>query len=311
MRAPCVRAAGRWAVAWALSASCAPPALASRLAGRARHASLHHTFQLSSGASVTPLLHGGAAEAAAPPEAELPPGVPVSSRQVASLLRVRRGRGHSFRSSQRSSAAVPCTDLYGTEYAGPISVGTTVGADGKPAPQADLRVIYDTGSADFWVASDLCERFPCTLGDHRRFNHTKSTTFQASTSLIQVSSTYGSGTLRGLLGEDDVRIGPLTVKGQKIGLVSEEVGSAFEMSFDGIVGLGFPSLSNATATPLFDNLVAQGKLAAPEFAFYLHRRPDRGGAVLWGSTDSRLYEGSVPLARWRTGSRWSRRAIGH
>jgi len=66
-----------------------------------------------------------------------------------------------------------------------------------------------------------------------------------------------------------------------------------ELPIDGIVGLGFRSLSQNTDTPFVDNLLEKGALQDPEFSFYLHRDVYRGGAVLWGQADSRLYHGSL------------------
>ena len=41
--------------------------------------------------------------------------------------------------------------------------------------------------------------------------------------------------------------------------------------FDGILGLGFPSLAIQGTTPLFDNLKNLGLIPYPLFAFYLSR----------------------------------------
>jgi len=189
-------------------------------------------------------------------------------------------------------------DLYGSEYSGRIGIGSWTNASGKAMPEAELWVVYDTGSSDFWVTSDLCKTGPCGRYTGRRYNHSRSATFKAPQVKQEIWTTYGSGELRGILGVDDVSFGSLTVRQQTLGLITSQEGDAFELlPFDGIAGLGFPALaaavkygSSAKNTPLFDNLVQQSLLARPEFAFYLHPNLAAGGAVLWGGYDSRLFE---------------------
>lgn len=182
-------------------------------------------------------------------------------------------------------------DLFSTEYAGPLGVGTRRGE-----AEVELSVIFDTGSSDLWVASELCSSRACTSEGRHRFNHRRSETFRAAGKgrAGTVHTTYGSGTLAGKLGFDDVRVGPLMARDQELGLISEELGSAFEtLPFEGIVGLGFPGLALEPNMSLFDNLAAQCRLERFQFAFYLHRDPSLGGGVLWGGVDRRLYNGTL------------------
>ena len=82
-------------------------------------------------------------------------------------------------------------DLFGTEYVGQLAVGTRSGS-----PQANLRVIYDTGSTDLWLLSDLCKKYPCTAKGHHVFNHSDSESFYSPHD-TPLSTSYGSGELHG------------------------------------------------------------------------------------------------------------------
>merc|ERR1740117_548593 len=43
--------------------------------------------------------------------------------------------------------------------------------------QTGLNVVFDTGSTNIWIASDLCKSGGCTLPGRARFNHSTSATF--------------------------------------------------------------------------------------------------------------------------------------
>ena len=93
---------------------------------------------------------------------------------------------------------------------------------------------------------------------------------------------------------------------------TDEPGIAFALTkFDGILGLGYPSISVDGSTPVVQKLHEAGMLAEPVFAFYLHRSdapqasvvapPDTdGGTMILGGVDDRFYTGAlhyVPVTR--------------
>ena len=75
---------------------------------------------------------------------------------------------------------------------------------------------------------------------------------------------FGSGSLAGYFGFDDFRVGggvgyeEIYVKNQSFGIVMEE--HVFDDSFDAIIGLAYPGMSDGIGTPLFDSMMQQDLL---------------------------------------------------
>jgi pepsin A len=216
-------------------------------------------------------------------------------------------------------------DLQGSEFVGEIGVGTrplpkecnavkrrnislaeiTASGHAKASlskacrvrEQSTLKVVFDTGSTNIWMASDLCEGVCARKGRHR-YNHTVSTTYvkPAHSSVLDIQ--FGTASLKGPRGIDNFHVGPFTIKHQAFNLIAREDGFSFEkLPLEGIVGLAFPSMSASGELPFFDNVIHQKLLEHNEFAFYVddHGGDSSGGAVLWGGVDPDLYEGPIVL----------------
>jgi phytepsin len=77
--------------------------------------------------------------------------------------------------------------------------------------------------------------------------------------------------------------------------------------FDGVLGLAFDSISVDHVTPIWYNLLAQGLVTQPLFAFWLNRAmgSNSGGELVLGGVDPNHYTGNfvyVPLTQktyWR------------
>ena len=70
----------------------------------------------------------------------------------------------------------------------------------------------------------------------------------------------------------------------------------FDPSFDGLVGLGYPSLAkNIIGTPLFDNMMQQALLNDNIFSIYFSTEGDTStvAEILFGGIDEDLYTGEI------------------
>jgi len=107
--------------------------------------------------------------------------------------------------------------------------------------------------------------------------------------------------LSGFISQDVVTIGDLTIKDQDFAEATEEPGLAFAFGrFDGIMGLGFDTISVNRIVPPFYQMIEQGLLDEPVFAFYLGDTDADKSEVIFGGIDDSHYTGkmiNIPLRR--------------
>lgn len=105
------------------------------------------------------------------------------------------------------------------------------------------------------------------------------------------------------MSQDNLKIGDLKVKGQDFAEATSEPGLAFAFGrFDGILGLGFDAISVNKIVPPFYQMINQGLLDEPVFAFYLGDANKEGDSSVatFGGIDKDHYEGeliNIPLRR--------------
>lgn len=124
-----------------------------------------------------------------------------------------------------------------------------------------------------------------------------SSTFVSSKSPFAIK--YGSGPVSGKFGQDEVSVENIKVSKQKMGVISNArgLGLMYMMGkFDGILGLGFSSISIGKVPTFIDNAITQGKLDDPMFGFFLGNGAD--GELTLGGVDETKFTGDfhdVPL----------------
>ncbi|NXN19148.1 CATE protein, partial [Indicator maculatus] len=182
-----------------------------------------------------------------------------------------------------TEANEPLINYLDVEYFGQISIGT---------PPQNFTVIFDTGSSNLWVPSIYCVSKACA--QHSRFQPSQSSTYQAIGTPFSIQ--YGTGSLTGIIGSDQVVVEDLTVSNQQFAESVTEPGKAFvDAEFDGVLGLAYPSLAVDGVTPVFDNMMAQNLVELPMFSVYMSKNPQSsvGGELLFGGFDSSHFTGSL------------------
>lgn len=192
-----------------------------------------------------------------------------------------------------SGHAADLANYMDAQYYGDVEIGT---------PRQKFRVVFDTGSSNLWVPSSKCGflQVPCDL--HAKFDSAASETYEADGTPFAIQ--YGSGSLSGFLSQDDVTVGDITVKGQYFAEATKEPGIAFLFAkFDGILGLGFDTISVDKVKPVFYNMMEQKLIDKNMFSFWLNRTSNvdgtpsvTGGELVFGGSDPKHFVGEHTYA---------------
>jgi len=189
---------------------------------------------------------------------------------------------------------VAVDNFLNAQYFSTIEIGT---------PPQEFKVVMDTGSSNLWVPSRDCGSIACYL--HSKYDHGESSTYKKNGSDFAIQ--YGSGSLEGYISQDTVAIGDLTIKNQLFAEATNEPGLAFAFGrFDGILGLGYDTISVNQIPPPFYNMLDQGLLDEPVFAFYLSDTANSGAEseAVFGGVDPNHYTGKITKIPLRRKAYW-------
>jgi hypothetical protein len=160
----------------------------------------------------------------------------------------------------------------------------TIGSNAQP-----FILDFDTGSADTWVPSKNCKSASCA--GHRKYDPSASKTSDLMTS-NKLSIQYGDGsTTTGQVYTDNLTIAGMTANDQTIGVATSLSESFANDPHDGIMGMGYQSISQMDKPPVFQTLMKQNKVANAQFSFNLN---SGGGSELYlGGANPNKYKGSM------------------
>lgn len=181
-------------------------------------------------------------------------------------------------------------DYVNAQYYGTIKVGT---------PSQEFRVVFDTGSSNLWVPGSACSK--CT--GKNMLNVMNSSSFLGYKNKFYIK--YGSGPVSGKFAQDTVTLGDIVVPEQKLGVITNVAGLGKMYSlgkFDGIMGLGFSSLSLGQVPTVLDNAIQQGVLDEPVFGFFLGDNAD--GELSVGGVDTSRYVGDFHNVKLLSATYW-------
>ncbi len=180
-------------------------------------------------------------------------------------------------------------------YYGELNVG--FGRDGDPSKTQSFKMLFDTGSCEFWIPSDDCQTKRCQ--SHNRYS--RSNTFKTYNN-AKMSIQYLSGKVQGDMCMETIGLGDLIIKDQVIGIAKEvEIPLLDEVIWDGILGLAYPNknLISKGISPIFDNIINQDLLhkrgEKNQFSYYLGI--DRG-AIIFGGADMRFKQNINEEFKW-------------
>ncbi|KAJ4479071.1 acid protease [Lentinula aciculospora] len=199
--------------------------------------------------------------------------------EIAPLLTLPANLLQTLTGTNVKRQSVPLKDENNDElWDGQISVGSNA---------QKFSIDFDTGSSDLWIPSSDCTASSCS--SKNKYNSSSSSSSEAQSGSFGIQ--YGDGsTASGSIYADTVTIAGISVTGQHFAAVTNMSNSVAQTPFDGILGMGYSTLSNLGAPTFFETAVKQGVIPSPQFSFFLSTN---GSELYIGGTNSKLYTGNI------------------
>lgn len=188
-------------------------------------------------------------------------------------------------------------DYANAQYYGTVKIGS---------PPQEFQVIYDTGSSNLWVPEVGCVHcgYKWIHGGKNKYDSDASQSFVEDGRDFSIQ--YGSGAVSGVFAEDSVILADdIEVKNQKFATIHDAAGMGIAFTFayfDGILGLGFDSISVGGVETVFHQAIEQGAVEKPMFAFYLGDNAD--GELTFGGYDDTKFEGDLSWVSLSDATYW-------
>ncbi|KAI0683972.1 acid protease [Cytidiella melzeri] len=191
---------------------------------------------------------------------------------------------------KRATSMALKDDNSGELWEGTIAVGT---------PAQSFTVTFDTGSSDIFLPGPSCNSAACK--GHKKYQPGQSST--SADSGRNFALNYGSGSVQGRQYTDTVIFDDLTATKQALGAATTYSTNFGLSNFppDGLVGMGYQTISRFNSPPLFQSFVSQDQLTPPIFAFKL---TGSDSELRLGGVNDALYTGSFTYAPVTTQGYW-------
>lgn len=128
-------------------------------------------------------------------------------------------------------------------------------------------MIFDTGSANFWVPSSKCGSAIC--GRTQRYNSSESSSYKANGSHFEIGYGTGGSGVAGFVSQDILTIDGLEIKAQDFAEVTGGSDIA-GWQWDGVLGLGFDIAAVNGMIPPIYHMINRDMLDEHIFAFYFN-----------------------------------------
>lgn len=218
-------------------------------------------------------------------------------KQQYELQQQQESSSSNLRSSVGKSENEIIKDYSNAQYYGAISVGT---------PPQTFQVIFDTGSSNLWVPKINCVHCGNPFfGKKSKYDHDKSTSYTKDGTEFNIM--YGSGSVNGYFSSDSITLADdLIIKDQSFAEIQDAGGLGFLYAlgkFDGILGLGFTSISVNNVMTVFENAIQQNIVEQPIFSFYIG--DNSPGELTFGGYDSSKFVGELEYVKLYSATYWS------